>query len=85
MSAIIELMPAEREILRRALACPLLDPDRAVMRLCVSLQARGLLQRAGGVSMANGWRGSPQAFVLSRQGWSLLKAERLHRPIRRAG
>jgi hypothetical protein len=85
MSAIIELLPDEREILRKALVCPVLDSDRGVMRLCANLQARGLLQRAGGVSMVNGWRGSPQAFVLSRRGWSLLKAERLHRPVRRAG
>jgi hypothetical protein len=83
MSEAIELLADERAILCKALICPLLDPDRTVMRLCLNLQARGLLQRAGGVAMANGWRGSPHAFILSRQGWNLLKAERRRRPIRR--
>jgi hypothetical protein len=35
--------------------------------------------------MANGWRGSPHAFILTREGWRLLKAERLRAPVRRAG
>jgi hypothetical protein len=31
-----------------------------------------------------GWRGSPNAFTLTREGWAFLKAER-RRPLRRAG
>ena len=85
MGDAIELLADEREVLMRALASPLLDSDPVVTRLCITLQARRLLQRAGAVSLANGWRGSPHAFLLTREGWSLLKAERRRAPVRRTG
>ncbi len=70
MGDVIELLADERDILVRALASPLLDSDPIVYRLCLNLQGRRLLQRAGAVSLANGWRGSPHAFILTREGWS---------------
>ena len=85
MSEPPDLTSQERDILEAALNEPLLDRDPMVMGLCLRLCGRHLLQRAGGMAMANGWRGSPHAFVLTRQGWSLLKAERRRRPVRRAG
>ena len=85
MGEAIPLLADEREILARVLAGPLLDSDPVVNGHCMNLQARHLLQRAGAVSLANGWRGSPHAFLLTREGWRLLKAERLRAPVRRAG
>jgi hypothetical protein len=85
MSEPPDLTSEERDVLEAALNEPLLDRDPMVMGLCLRLCGRHLLQRAGGMAMANGWRGSPHAFVLTRQGWSLLKAERRRRPVRRAG
>lgn len=85
MGDTIQLQADERAVLIRALASPLLDDDPVVASLCVTLQARRLLQRAGAVSLANGWRGSPHAFLLTREGWSLLKAERQRAPVRRTG
>jgi hypothetical protein len=79
------LTPAEHDILVAALSAPLFNRDPGVMGLCLRLCGRQLLQRAGGMAVANGWRGSPHAFVLTRQGWALLKTERRHTPIRRAG
>jgi hypothetical protein len=79
------LTPDERDILVAALNAPLFDRDPNVMGLCLRLCGRQLLQRAGGMAAANGWRDSPHAFVLTRQGWSLLKTERRHAPIRRVG
>ena len=64
---------------------PLRDRDPVVVGLCLRLCSRRLLQRAGMVAQVNGWRGSPHAFMLTREGWSLLKAERRHKPMRRAG
>jgi hypothetical protein len=55
------------------------------MRLCVRLCARRLMQRAGSLAAANGWRGSPHAFVLTREGWALLKTQRRRPPLSRAG
>jgi CRP-like cAMP-binding protein len=81
----VELLAGERDILRRALESPLLDSDPTVMKLCMTLQARRLLQRAGAISLANGWRGSPHAFLLTCEGWRLLKAERRRAPIRCTG
>jgi hypothetical protein len=79
------LTPAEHDILVAALSAPLFNRDPGVMGLCLRLCGHQLLQRAGGMAVANGWRGSPHAFVLTRQGWALLKTERRHTPIRRAG
>ncbi len=72
----IELSADEYRVLLMALARPLSDPDPVIRRLCLNLASRRLLQPAGGVSVANGWRGSPHAFVLSRDGWNRLKAVR---------
>ena len=74
----------ERAILVSALREPVVDRDPMIVGICLRLCARHLLQRAGGVAAANGWRGSPAAFVLTRQGWTLLKVER-RGPIRRTG
>jgi hypothetical protein len=81
----LDLPQEERTLLRAALAGPLLDRDPAQVGLCLRLCGRRLLQRAGLTSQANGWRGSPHAFVLTREGWALLKAERRRKPMRRAG
>lgn len=85
MSDAQDLAADEREVLLAALASPLLEGDAALHGLHLRLCGRKLLQRAGAVSVANGWRGSPHAFLLTRQGWNLLKAERLRAPVRRAG
>jgi hypothetical protein len=80
-----DLPQEEREILRAALAAPLFDSDPATIALCLRLCGRRLLQRAGIAAQTNGWRGSPHAFVLTREGWALLKAERRRGPLRRTG
>jgi len=85
MSETPDLSPDERAVLMAALHAPLFDRDPVVMGLCLRLCGRHLLQRAGGMAMANGWRGSPHAFVLTRAGWAVVKAERRRFPIRRAG
>ena len=85
MSDAPELSDEEREILQAALSEPLVEGDSRRHGLYLRLCGRRLLQRAGALSLANGWRGSPHAFILTREGWSLLKAERLRMPIRRAG
>lgn len=85
MSDALELPPEERNLLIAALDGPLLDRDPAQVGLCLRLCGRRLLQRAGAAAAANGWRGSPYAFVLTRQGWAYVKAERRRRPLRAAG
>jgi hypothetical protein len=75
----------EQNLLRAALDGPLRDRDPVQVGLCLRLCGRRLLQRAGAASQANGWRGSPHAFVLTREGWAWLKAERQGKPLRRAG
>ncbi|CAN7220746.1 hypothetical protein LJR225_000841 [Phenylobacterium sp. LjRoot225] len=75
----------ERDLLKAALCGPLLDGDPAQVGLCLRLCGRRLLQRAGSVAQANGWGGSPHAFVLTREGWALLKAERRIKPMRQTG
>jgi len=85
MSEPQDLSVSERNLLLSALREPLFDRDPTVTGLCLRLCGRHLLQRAGGVSAANGWRGSPHAFVLTREGWNLVMAERRRGPIRRAG
>lgn len=75
----------EHDLLKAALHGPLLDGDPIQVGLCLRLCGRRLLQRAGAAAQINGWRGSPHAFVLTREGWALLKAERRGKPMRRAG
>ena len=82
MSGAADLSPEEREVLWSALRAPIMEDDPARYGLCLRLCGRRLLQRAGAVSMANGWHGSPHAFVLSRAGWNLMKQERGRAPIR---
>ena len=82
MSDAPDLSPEEREVLLSALSAPIMEDEPARYGLCLRLCGRGLLQRAGAVSMANGWHGSPHAFLLSRAGWNLLKGERRRTPIR---
>jgi hypothetical protein len=85
MSDAPELSAEEREILHAALAEPLMESDPVRYGLCLRLCGRRLLQRAGAISMANGWRGSPHAFIPTREGWSVLKAEPRHAPVRQVG
>lgn len=85
MTDVNELTPEERELLNAALAEPLFDADPVKVGMCLRLCGRRLLQRAGIAAQTNGWRGSPHAFMLTREGWALLKAERRRRPLRRAG
>lgn len=85
MSDFHDLSADERALLRAAMDGPLEDHDPAALGLCLRLCGRRLLQRAGSAAAANGWRGSPHAFMLTRDGWSLVKAQRLHDPLRRAG
>lgn len=80
-----DLGPEERRVLKDALEAPLVDRDPHTVALCLRLCGRRLLQRAGTAAQANGWLGSPHAFVLTREGWAFLKAERGRAPIRRAG
>jgi hypothetical protein len=71
----IELSDDELRVLQLALSGPLCDLEPGQRQTCLNLRARRLLQQAGEVSMANGWDGSPRAFVLSREGWVRLKSE----------
>jgi hypothetical protein len=80
-----DLTPNERAVLQAALDAPLLDRDPVTLGLCLRLCGRRLMQRAGQAAAANGWRGSPHAFVLTREGWCVLKAERRGGALRRAG
>ncbi|HEY8003555.1 MAG TPA: hypothetical protein VIE16_04965 [Phenylobacterium sp.] len=84
MSELHDLAADERSILRSALNGPVFDRDPLVMAICSRLCAHRLMQRAGSAALVNGWRGSPHAFVLTREGWSLLKAERARPPVRQA-
>ena len=78
------LTAGERALLNQALEGPLTDCDPVVLGVCLKLCGLKLLQRAGTVAVANGWRGSPHAFFLTREGWALMKAERGVAPVRRA-
>jgi hypothetical protein len=80
-----ELTAEEHGVLLQALFEPIPVGDATMHGLYLKLCGRRLLQRAGAVSLANGWDGSPHAFMLTREGWNLLKAERTRAPIRRAG
>jgi len=84
MSELHDLSDDEREVLQAALREPIFDRDPTMMRLCLNLCGRRLLQRAGGVAVANGWGGTPHAFVLTREGWRLLGAGRRRAVVRRA-
>ena len=85
MSDYDDLTADERALLRAALDGPIVDRDPASLGLCLRLCGRRLLQRAGSAAAANGWRGSPHAFVLTREGWRVVGVERGRRPLRRAG
>lgn len=85
MSDYIDLTADERALLHQALQAPLVERDPIVLGLCLRLCGRRLLQRAGSAAAANGWRGSPHAFVLTREGWRLVKADRARGPLRRTG
>lgn len=82
MSDYHDLSADERALLRSALDAPLTDRDPIVLGMCLRLCGRRLLQRAGSASAANGWHGSPHAFVLTRDGWCMVKAERARGPLR---
>jgi hypothetical protein len=84
MTPIHLLSSEERSLLRTAMAGPLTEQDPLALGLCLKLCGLKLLQRAGAAAAANGWRGSPHAFFLTRDGWALLKAERRGGPMRRA-
>lgn len=78
------LTAEERGVLKQAMDGPLTDCEPVVLGLCLKLCGLRLLQRAGSLAAANGWRGSPHAFFLTREGWAILKEERLSAPVRRA-
>jgi hypothetical protein len=82
MSPYADVSPDERDILRQALHAPLVEPEPVMLGKCLRLCGRRLLQRAGAQAAANGWLGSPHAFVLTREGWGFLRDERRD-PIRR--
>jgi len=85
MSELYDLSADEHALLRAAVDGPLENPDPAAMNLCLRLCGRRLLQRAGAAALANGWRGSPHAFMLTQDGWTLLKERRRRRPLRQTG
>ena len=78
-----DLSVDERAILRSALERPVNIPDPRIIEVCLRLCGRRLMQRAGGVAVVNGWHGSPHAFVLTHEGWSLITADRRRAPVRR--
>ena len=84
MTGAHDLTLEERHLLEAALDGPLFDGDPVQVGLCLRLCGRRLMQRAGAAAVVNGWSGSPHAFMLTREGWSLLKAERRRRPLRQA-
>ena len=84
MTPIHFLSSEERSLLKAAMEGPLTDQDPLALGICLKLCGLKLLQRAGTVAAANGWRGSPHAFFLTRDGWTLLKTERRGGPMRRA-
>jgi len=85
MSDYLDLTADERALLHQALHTPLVERDPIVLGLCLRLCGRRLLQRAGSAAAANGWRGSPHAFVLTREGWCFVKADRARSPLRQVG
>jgi len=85
MSDPYRLAPEERALLFSALEGPISDPDANAAPVCLNLCGRRLLQRAGDQAADRGWRGSPHAFVLTREGWEYIKAERPRGAMRHAG
>jgi hypothetical protein len=85
MTGAQDISAAERQLLLMALKAPLLDHDLEILALCLRLCERRLLQRAGGAAIVNGWRGSPHAFVLTREGWRVVREVRRTWPVRQAG
>ena len=83
MSDDLDLSVDERAILRSALERPITFPDFPIVEVCLRLCGRGLMQRAGGIGVVNGWHGSPQAFVLTREGWNAITADRRRTALRR--
>lgn len=83
----IGLSAEERALLEEALDGPVsCSPDdddplgmaaRARLQVCVNLASRGLLQRAAPRPGVRGWRPPPFAYLLTCEGWSLVKAERM--------
>ncbi|THD77588.1 MAG: hypothetical protein E7812_13530 [Phenylobacterium sp.] len=80
-----DLSADECAMLLAALDSPLVDRSPASLSICLRLCGWRLLQRAGTASAANGWEGSPHAFVLTREGWGFVRAARQRRPMRRTG
>jgi hypothetical protein len=78
-----DLSVDERAVLRSALDRPISIPDQRITEVCLRLCGRRLMQRAGGVAVVNGWHGSPHAFVLTHEGWSLITAGRRRALVRR--
>jgi hypothetical protein len=81
MSAMYGLTADEIRLLREAMDAPLEDRDPVSLGICLKLCGLKLLQRAGAAATLNGWRGSPNAFFLTRDGWALLKEDRFGAPI----
>lgn len=78
------LTAEDLSLLNEALNGPLTHLDTAGQEVCMKLCGLKLLQRAGGVAAANGWKGPPHVFFLTRDGWSVVKDER-RSPVRRTG
>lgn len=81
MSAMYGLTADEIRLLREAMDAPLEDRDPVSLGMCLKLCGLRLLQRAGSAAALNGWRGSPNAFFLTRDGWALLKEDRIGAPL----
>jgi hypothetical protein len=81
MSYMYGLTEDERRLLREAMEGPLEDRDPVTLGMCLKLCGLKLLQRAGAAATLNGWRGSSNAFFLTRDGWALLKADRGGGPL----
>lgn len=73
MDLLLEITPDEIAVLTAARDGPIADAPPQVRQACINLQGRRLMQQAGAIAQANGWAGSPHAFILTRQGWNLLK------------
>ncbi|MET0294455.1 MAG: hypothetical protein ABW042_05505, partial [Phenylobacterium sp.] len=58
---------------------PLRPSVRERLQACLNLAARGLMQRATARPGVRGWRPPPFAYVLTCEGWALVKAERQSR------
>jgi hypothetical protein len=85
MNPMYGLTAEERGLLREAMEAPLEDRDPVALGMCLKLCGLRLLQRAGAAATLNGWRGSPNAFFLTRDGWALLKEDRGGAPLWRTG